>query len=267
MAKLSEKEIIAKLQALKSQVHPGSVWVDFCRDWLSQKIELNEQIIALSNIEKKKIWIPTFAGITENIIGITRRAFAPAMAMCAILALSSTGLVFASKDSLPGDLLFSIKVVYEKTQMLATPTSKRAELQIHITNARLQDLDKLVTADKKSGNSIIEAVKQLNNELVAVKKQLPEMAQNKQLKEAVKIAETATDITNKISTTAVIIDSSCDSFASSSCAVAEKNNQELPAVQTMKMAEEIMKNIEELSKKESSMDEPSNLDGEPNDLR
>lgn len=260
MAKLSEKEIIVKLKALK-QVHPGSIWVDFCREWLDNKITINERITTFSNSAERKTWTPAF---------LPKWAFAPVMAISVVI-LGSTGLVFASKDALPGDLLFPIKITFEKAQMFATPVSQRAGLQIHIANTRLKELNTVVADEKKSGQ-IIEAVKQLNNELTAVKKQLPAIAQNNKLQEAVKIAETATEITIKIPV-AVIINSACDSFASSSCAVAEEeniNNQNLPAIQTMKMAEEIIKNIEELSKKESSADSVLPINGseqESNDLR
>lgn len=253
MMKLSEKELIAKLKTLK-QIEPGSVWVDFCRKWLTERINIKEQIITFNKpVNKQNILLmPEF--VEEPKFNFFKINLAPAMAaLSGLLVLSSAGLVFASKDSLPGNLLFPIKIAYEKTHLFLTPDAKKATLQISIVNARLEELDKLVAVDKKS-NNIIQAVKQLNQELVAVKKQLPQIAQDKKLDEVIKIAKTATEITNKIPMTAAVISSVCDSFASSSCAVMENNDQGSLSIQTSKMAEEIMKNVEELSKKGSSSD-------------
>lgn len=247
------------------EVHPGSTWVGFCRSWLEQKIEIREQILALSQRQRIKQSSQIFdVRLVSNFL----KPIVPALAVLLLFMAGSAGLVLAANDALPGNFLFPVKVAFERTRLVLTPDKEKSRLQIEITNNRLQELRQIVIKNPQAdSNNAIRALKELNQELVVMKKQLPKMAKEQKLKEAVQIAKTAAEITNKIPISASIINSTCGSFASSSCAFSnQEENQELPTIQTMKMAQEIIKNIEELSKEESSQ-EKTPLESSPGDLR
>ncbi|MFA4917471.1 MAG: DUF5667 domain-containing protein [Syntrophales bacterium] len=251
----SDKDLIEKIQGLK-QIQPSPVWVDFCRSYIEQRIDIKEQIKQINNnsVEPEH----SHSSIFDSFFF---RKLAPAMALSLFFVISSVGLIYGAKNSLPGDLLFSVKINADKIRLALTPKREQAKLQIEITNSRLEELDKLVTNNQSKEGAIMEAVKMVNKELVVVKKQIAQMGEMNKLDEVAKMAKTAVEITNKMSVlNASIIGSSCASFASSSCVVYFDENkqiegqQELPAIQTLKMAQEIIDNINELSKKESSQD-------------
>lgn len=248
------------------EVHPGSTWVDFCRSWLEQKIEIREQILALS--QQPKVKQPSQIFDVRLILNFFKPAV-PALAALLLFVAGSTGLVLAAKDSLPGSFLFPVKVAFEKTRLVLTSDKGKAKLQIEITNNRLQELRQIVSKNPQAdSNNAVQALKELKQELAVMQKQLPKMSKEQKLKEVAQIAKTAAEITNKIPVNASIINSTCGSFASSSCAFFdEEENQELPTIQTMKMAQELIKNIEELLKEESSREKTPSTESDSGDLR
>lgn len=247
---MSEQELIKKLKNLR-EVHPSSTWVDFCRSWLGQQMEIREKILTLS--QQPKFQQPAFdiRIFTLNFL----KSAVPTAVVLVFLVAGPVGLVFAAKNSLPGHFLFPVKIVYEKTRLVLIPEKEKSKLQIEITNNRLQELRTIVSQNSQSNSAnVSQALTGLNQELAVVKKQLPKMAKEQKLGEVAQIVQTAAKITNEIPSSLSVISSTCASFASSSCAFFnQEENQELPAIQTMKMAQEIIKNIEELLEKESSV--------------
>lgn len=249
----SDKDLIEKIQGLK-KIQPSPVWVDFCRSYIEQRIDIKEQIKQVNNDSVRY-------GYSSIFNSLFLRKLAPAMALLLFFMISSIGLVYGAKNSLPGDLLFSVKINIDKIKLALTPKQGQVKLQIQITNNRLEELDQLVNNNQSKEGAIIEAVKMVNKELVVVKKQMAQINEMEKLEEVAKIAKIAVEITNRMpDVNASIISSSCASFASSSCAIYFDDDkqidgqQELPVIQTLKMAQEIIDNINELAKRESSRD-------------
>jgi hypothetical protein len=60
------------------------------------------------------------------------------------------GSVFASKNSLPGDTLYPVKMLKEKVESLtATDTKARAEIEVTHAISRLQEVEQIVSSKKQ----------------------------------------------------------------------------------------------------------------------
>ncbi len=181
--------MITKIQELK-QITPREDWVVLTK---------NQILIQEMGRDKK----PTIVGFLSRFN--FRWVLLPAFSFCLIL-----GIFALSQSSLPGDSLYPLKKMTEKSRVLFISQEQKPKLNLELANKRLQDLTKIVQnndvkklapAIKEFQANISEAVKNLSkikatsSDPVMIKKIVEEtkkLEENKQKVEAlgVKVGDT-----------------------------------------------------------------------------
>jgi len=179
-----EADLIKKIQLLKN-VEPR-------KDWVS----LNKKEIFREEISQNK-----FSQIIDFLPRMNYWKFlVPAVSFCLPFIILAV-----SQNALPGDALYSVKKLTEKTQAVFVSGTEKTNVQLGFVNKRLEELDRIVAADQKSKiapaieeyqASMSEAVKNLvatkNTDVKEVIQQTKNIEESKQKAEAlgVKLSET-----------------------------------------------------------------------------
>lgn len=223
--------VINKIRLLKS-IQPNP-------DWLQS--EKGKLLFAISQSGKKSrfSWnlLPDFVFPKFKLI------LKPAIVLSLVLGLiSSSGILiaFAAQHSLPGDLLYPIKIVLEDLRVTVSSQEIRPKLQIEFVGNRLEELNQIITEEKNplvKKEKVVETVDKLQAQVISTKVNLNNL-RNKKL-EPQKIAETSGAITEQVvQSEKVLIE------------VKEKLVRELPKEESQKVVEaidEMVKEIQETS--------------------
>ncbi len=149
-------DVISQLKSLK-QVEPNENWVVSVREEILTKAPYND---AVSNIfYEKPSKMDNLAYIYESIT--KKYSFMPSLAtMSIVLLVGSFFTVTASKSSLPGDPLYSVKLANEN-MILAVSVSEgeKAKIEIEQAGKRLEELTEI--SKKSSDVAQQEKVEQL----------------------------------------------------------------------------------------------------------
>lgn len=93
----------------------------------------------------------------------------PIMSLLLIISLLGGSAVFASQNSVPGDILYPVKLGAEKIKVaLANGDAKKASLHLEFASERLNELNKIIEKDKNVKDE------QLDQTFVQYKKELDE---------------------------------------------------------------------------------------------
>ena len=179
-----EADLIKKIQLLKN-VEPR-------KDWVS----LNKKEIFREETSQNK-----FSQIIDFLPRMNYWKFlVPAVSFCLPFIILAV-----SQNALPGDALYSVKKLTEKTQAVFVSGTEKTNVQLGFVNKRLEELNRIVAADQKSKiapaieeyqSSMSEAVKNLvatkNTDVKEVIQQTKNIEESKQKSEAlgVKLSET-----------------------------------------------------------------------------
>jgi hypothetical protein len=179
-----EADLIKKIQLLKN-VEPRKEWV----------------FLIKKEIFKEEISQNKFSQIVDFLPRMNYWKFlVPAMSFCLPFILLAV-----SQNALPGDALYSVKKLTEKTQSVFVSGTEKTNVQLGFVNKRLEELNQIVAADQKNKiapafkeyqASMSEAVKNLvatkNTDVSKIIQQTKNIEENKQKAEAlgVKLSET-----------------------------------------------------------------------------
>jgi primase-polymerase (primpol)-like protein len=89
--------------------------------------------------------------------------------------LGTIGIISAAQNSLPGDPLYTLKTVFEKTQMtFASGEESKAGLSIKFANQRMDEFAQIASKPEKKDN-IEKTVQNLNAQLVTVQENMDKL--------------------------------------------------------------------------------------------
>ena len=131
---MTEKQLIAKIKELQ-QIRPSNDWV----------ILTKKQILG----EEKPVSGFSFISFIREIQRGERFIFQhkPAFATFLVLAILF-GLFGFAQNSVPGDTLFSVKKITEKSQTVFISEKGQPKHNLELTNKRLDDLTKIAEANQ-----------------------------------------------------------------------------------------------------------------------
>ena len=142
-----------------------------------KEVEVIKELQKLRKIQPRNEWI---VFTKTKILGDIPRVspfvfFKPALAGALALGLL-VGLFFISQNALPGELLYPIKKVAEKSQKIFVSEENRTEFQLKLTEKRLAELQEIVEKNetKKLSSALSElktAKLNTNKEISRVKNQ------------------------------------------------------------------------------------------------
>ena len=115
---MEEKELIGKIRGLR-QIKPN-------RDWVSLT---KSQILGDVEVKPQPFYFPLFKPVYAGLIAV----------------LILFGLFGFAKNSLPGDLLYPIKKIAQKSRAVFVSEEEKPAFQLKLANQRLEDLTKAST--------------------------------------------------------------------------------------------------------------------------
>jgi hypothetical protein len=125
---MTEKEFISKIREL-SQIKPRKDWVVFAkREILGEEPNLREQFSDILEIFPRIVF---------------QRKFAYAFSVILLVLIGTFGF---AQNTVPGDLLFPMKKITEKTQ--AVFIAEKAKYDLEVANKRLEDLTKIAQTNR-----------------------------------------------------------------------------------------------------------------------
>lgn len=109
--------------------------------------------------------------------------------MVVAAAFSSTAVVAAAHDTLPGNTFYGVKLAAESVSLLFAPKDQRTERRIEIAGRRLDELARLsASADPNKDAKIARVAALFSSEMTDVRKDLTDLQEEKNPDLAVKIA-------------------------------------------------------------------------------
>jgi len=151
--------------------------------------ELIKKIQGLKTIKPNKNW----ASLTKSqILGAEKPAlnpfliFKPAYAGLVVVFILF-GVFGVAQNALPGDFLFPIKKITEKSRAFFVSESEKTDFQLKLTSERLEDLSRIAQANQVEKLSF--ALKEFSATKAEAEKEVANSIKNKSEEEAVKIAK------------------------------------------------------------------------------
>jgi len=169
---MTEKELIGKIRELR-QIQPSKDWVSLTKSQILGKEDKYNNLISVFQILFSK---PAYAGL--------------------VVVFVLFGLFGFSQNSLPGDLLYPIKKITERSQAVFVSEEELPKYNLEIANKRLEELNEIAQTNqvKKLAPAISEFqanISEAAKSLAKVKSQDVEkiVAQTKKLEENKKKVE------------------------------------------------------------------------------
>lgn len=151
---MAEKDLIAKIRELR-QIRPRKDWVFLTKQEIlgpeELKPSLGSQILSIFPSFNYK---PIFATITLLVV--------------------LTGLFGFTQNSLPGDLLYPIKRVIEKSQAVFVSEENKPNLNLELANKRLEELSRI--AQTNQVKKLAPALKEYQASLAEAAKNIAQVA-------------------------------------------------------------------------------------------
>jgi len=192
---MRDKELIKKIKELR-QIKPNQTWVVFTK----QNILGEEEIPArkAEMVAKPTAFIEIFGILTGK-----RLAYATITALLILV-----GTFGFAQNTVPGDVLFPLKKVTERTQGVFVSGSQKPRFDLELVNKRLEDLARIVQSQQEK--NLAPAIEELEATAVRATKSLEGAKENKEVlnqiaqemqkyEENKKIAETVLGTLGKLS--------------------------------------------------------------------
>lgn len=182
-----EKEVISKIKNLKN-IKPSKEWVDSNRNILLTQIK--------GQVVKKDLDSGIFLEFFKSVFGQKKFVFATAKYLLVLLMIFGVSLgggiasVGASRGSVPGDLLYPIKITIEKAQLtLSSKKEDKVKLELEFAGRRIEEVDKIIeTPEREKEKKMEKALSNFKNNLNTVNQHLDNIKNEGKSTEVVELA-------------------------------------------------------------------------------
>ncbi len=169
---MSESDLIKKIRLLK-QIRPRKNWALLIkRELFKEPPTTSREVSFLSIFSPEKWW------------GVNYRF---ALATLLFMGILASGAVNLAQNSLPGDFLYPVKRISEKSQAIFVSEKEKPKAQLELANKRLDELTQI--AEKNQAQKLAPAINEF-------KESLSQAA--KKLKEPQKLTKEIVDLTKKL---------------------------------------------------------------------
>lgn len=154
---MTTQDLLCKIKKLES-VEPDRTWIRSNKAFIFDYIRAQESKNNGSFVFRSPA--PSLSEkMTSLVFGLRRGILMPAVSAMTILFMTG-GLVMAkANEALPGDTLYTVKIVTEKVQLALTfKDEERATLNFELAEKRLNELSLLTEENTKNGKENGEAV-------------------------------------------------------------------------------------------------------------
>lgn len=197
---MSQYQLLNKIRLIKAvarRTKPDASWVLSTRSTLLMQARNSMPIAAVEKRSIVREWIKFFA----PIFAVNKWVRTPVVAVTAILLAIFGGSllsVSAAEKSLPGDLLYSVKLATEQARLaMAKNPQDKVMLKTEFTERRVDEMKKVI-ASPVSGRTdrVMQTAEALKRDLHTIKKQLGDMqgqSTPQTVKETAKIVDEKTN--------------------------------------------------------------------------
>jgi hypothetical protein len=185
------------IRSAAKQMKPDDAWVKQTRDTLLMQVKNSQPSTPLSQTvlgRSFKIFVP--------VISFRWMRAPAAIAMAIVVALFSGSLfsVSAAERALPGDFLYSIKLVTEQARIaLVKEPEERVKLKTEFTERRVDEMRQVIAsplADK--GDRVKQAAEVLKRDMDTIKNQLDEVQETSSPEKAKEAAQMVDEKTAEV---------------------------------------------------------------------
>jgi len=184
---MKKKELLRQLNNLQNQIKPDQVWKEKGRE------VLYAQITAQTSSISPKILSRSISN--KILISVLRPVSVSLAIFIAIVGVWVAG-VSATRNSLPGDLLYGLKLTGERLQVnLALSDEKRTDLEIAFAEIRLNEVKEVMNKTKDK-EQVAVSLKKFQESMTNVKSNLAklEMADKGKALKVAKVVDEKTKI-------------------------------------------------------------------------
>ena len=197
---MKNSNLIKSLKQLKTHQSAGMVERDFVkknRDILLMQIK-NNVGESKRSLNPAYIWRVFEAVIPGSVFRFVVRPALLGLLIFGVFFGGWAATVSASYNSLPGDALYSVKIITEKAQLSLTAKEDKTILRSQFAERRLEEMRKVLEAPytKEKAEKARQAVQNFSKQVKAVKNSLESMDSSK---DSQKILEVAKKVESKIS--------------------------------------------------------------------
>ncbi len=169
------QQILAKAKNERRGGAPHDDWVSRNRDILLMQVRnTTDSKTEVTLLDGARHFISVFLP-TERVLA-TARAFAVALLMFGTVFGGGLASVIAYRDTTPGDMTYSLKLVIEKAQVMLAPNDAyKVRLHAEFADRRLDEAAKLAEGPEDGRRLAVDVLESFNDELVQLREGLLEL--------------------------------------------------------------------------------------------
>jgi hypothetical protein len=185
--KLPFEEQLKALKTERAGGSPDAIWLASTRETLMMQI--GNTVGTQSRRTGIRAFTQSLSIFLPQNLGATLAVPLAALLLAVGAGASSTAIVAAAHDTLPGNTFYGVKLAAESVSLMTVGKATRAERRVEIAGRRLDEMARLsasVDADKDAKIARVAAL--FSNEMTAVSKDLDELQKNKDPGTVIKLA-------------------------------------------------------------------------------
>lgn len=175
---MTEKEVIDKIIQLR-QIKPSKQWIVFTKNRILEEEKTSQSFI----FSLKQIFLELFSWLF----------FSPArtaLVSGSTLVILFFGVVGLAQNSLPGDLLYPLKKLTEKSRAIFVSEEEKPKTTLELADKRIEELTKIVENNQVS--KLPSALEEIKTTKKIAKRELAKIIEKKPKSEALKITKEIT---------------------------------------------------------------------------
>ncbi len=180
---------IRSLRNRERGINPDPAWVRASRDTLLMQVQNTMPSVRTAAIRRR---LPMFAPLYARLARVMRGPALATFSITSVVLGGSIVSVSAAERAIPGDTLYSVKLVTEQARIaLAGTKQDKVKLKAEFTKRRVAELKTIVTTPvSKRGERAVQAVDILKRDLDTLKQQLADAQQGSSGSDAADVART-----------------------------------------------------------------------------
>lgn len=192
---MNNKDLIRSLKQLKREEQAGFPNQEFLaqnKSLLMMQIKSKQE--AKQSVNIRNIWQITEIFTNNNLFDYALKPALSIIVVFGVAFVSWAGAVSASYNSLPGDALYSVKIMTEKAQLKLTPKITKTSLQTEFAGRRLEEMIKIAEQEESENKQelIKKAVNGFKEQVKEVKQALEDLGEEDGVMEAAKLIDRKT---------------------------------------------------------------------------
>jgi len=165
-----------KIKLMRQSIKPDAAWVQNTRATVLMQVK--NTLPTKKDVLSKRIGQLYEFIFPKSLFAVVSRPVLAGMALLLVIAGGSVMSVSAAEKSMPGDLLYGLKLASEQARIVLTgPREDKLKLKTEYTSRRIDELKQVVSAqDEGKSQKVMQVAEILKHDVKTLKEQLNEVA-------------------------------------------------------------------------------------------